>query len=146
MAITKDTPLHIDASRVELDPLAVKAGSVIYAGGLACVETATGLGVDATDAAGLEFAGIGWTGADPGGADGVYARLHSRGVAQVVASRLAVSCKVTGATPTSRANAFIVDNDTVSASATTHSVKCGTFISPDPLAPSRWIVRLTPIQ
>lgn len=114
-------------------PLPVKASAVIYENAIVCTD-ANGVAVPGSDTANLVPHGVAHTGYDnTGGADGVvpadtnnFGWLRYCQVDTVGEWEFAVSA----GSPKAGGSAFIVDDNTVSANATTNSLKIGTFTRP----------------
>lgn len=112
----------------------VNAGSVIFAGAIVCREAASALGVPGADTAGLVPLGVAvdeldnTNGADGevNGADGVrYVRVDVQGEYEF-------PLEEGSTTPLPDGFAYIVDDDTVSADATTNELILGKFTRPGP--------------
>ena len=107
----------------------VGAGVHVQKGGLLAVAAATGLAQPASDSAGVVFIGVAYEEADnsDGAAGAIFVRVLKTGV--FTYAKTAAAQTDVGKT------AFAVDDATVSTSATTDSVACGTVVGvPDALS------------
>lgn len=140
-ALVKNAQRSHKLHDLRLVALPVKAAETIFAGALVCTEPATGLAVPGADTAGLVFQGVAYRGFDNGaGADGVVTGSHGSVRYCEVDQNGPWSFAVSGATPKPGQDALLVDDNTVSAGATTNSIKVGRFVEPDALQQGAWFV------
>jgi hypothetical protein len=140
-ALATDTQRQFGHHTVQVRPLPVAADTVIWVGSLTATN-ASGLAVPAADTAGLIVHGICRTGCDNRG--GAAGTLGSDPDSMTAAQFVRVDCQgewelvVTGAVPKPGQLAFAVDDNTVSAAATTNNIPVGRFSRP--AGPSTWMV------
>jgi hypothetical protein len=131
--LTQDLQRNRNIHTEQIVPLPVKAAAVLYRNAIAAVD-ANGLAVRGSDTAGLSVMGVVAQGFDnTDGADGtlgsnpdMFDAVRYVRVDQVGEWEFAVS----GATPKPGQNALVVDDNTVSAAATTNNLKLGRFTRP----------------
>ena len=108
-----------------------KANAVLFAGAITALDA--GFAVPASDAAGLLIVGVNQTSLDnTGGANGVIVGGDGHGSERFVeVDRDGMwEFAVAGTAPVAGQNAFVVDDDTVSADATVNKLRLGQFIEP----------------
>lgn len=112
----------------------VNSGSVIFAGAIVCREAATGLAVPGADTAGLVPLGVSVDELDnTSGADGVVSGSGGERFIRVdVQGEQEFALEEGSSTPVIDGFAYIVDDDTVSADATTNELILGKFTRPGP--------------
>jgi len=141
-ALTSDFQRAKSIHDLRLTALPVKAGSAVYTGALTCTETASGLAVPGSDSVGLTFQGVAHRGFDnSSGTDGVVDATNSTRYCEVDDNG-PYSFPIQGSTPLAGQDAFIVDDNTVSADATVQNIRCGKFRQPDGLNTGWWLVDL----
>lgn len=139
-ALAKNAQRSHKLHNLRLVALPVKAAETIFAGALVCTD-ANGLAVPGADAAALTFQGVAYRGFDNAeGANGVVDGSHGSVRYCEVEQNGPWSFAVDGATPKAGQDAFLVDDNTVSADATTNSIKVGRFVEPDALSSGAWFV------
>jgi len=139
MPLTGDVIRPYSLHRTRLTPYPVKAGAALYTGANACVETATGLAVPATDAAGLRYVGVVWKGCDnTNGSDGTLGPPAERYVE--VDDNGPWSFEFSGTTPKAGDRAHVVDDDLLTVDATANNIDAGVVTKPDTLNPGRFYV------
>lgn len=113
---------------LRLTPYGVARGELIPDGAMVCLN-AQGLAVNAADDPSLVFAGMAYRGYDNSeGPDGFVGQHSERFVE--VENNGPWAYDVTGPPPVAGADAFVVDNATVSADAKAYSLKAGVFTRP----------------
>jgi hypothetical protein len=142
MSLSASTQRSHSAHLPRIVPIPAKASAVIWSGAIVCTD-AGGVAVPGADTAGLVPQGIAWRGIDnTGGADGsIAASSTAIGSARYVDvdDRGEWEFTVSAGSPKVGLPAFVVDDDTVSANATTNSLKIGTFTRPG-LSATTWFV------
>jgi hypothetical protein len=140
-------PLAQDSQRTfahhtgQILALPAAAGAVLYAGALVAANS-SGLAVPAADTAGLTVQGVCRSGLD--NASGSAGTLGTSGDFLNAVRYVQVDAQgewlftVSAGTPKPGATAFVVDDNTVSASATTNSIPAGKFTRP--YSASTWFV------
>jgi hypothetical protein len=141
--LTQDTQRTWALHQPQILPLPAAAGSVLFVGALIATNAA-GQAVPASDTAGLKVQGVcreglnnangaaGTLGATADYTDAVrYVRVDTQGEWLF---------DVSGGTPTPGANAFVVNDNTVSAAPTANSIVAGRFTRP--YSSTSWFVDL----
>ena len=139
--LTQDTQRTWALHQPQILPLPAAAGSVLFVGALIATNAA-GQAVPASDTAGLKVQGVcreglnnsfgaaGTLGTTADYTDAVrYVRVDAQGEWPF---------EISGATPTPGANAFVVNDNTVSAAPTANSIVAGKFTRP--YSASAWFV------
>jgi len=142
MALARNIQRQLTVHDPQLVPLAVAAATTIYEGALTATN-ASGLAIPGADSAGITFMGIAWRGYDnSGGSAGTMGGTAFNAFDAVRYCEVDVEgeweIKFTGTTPKPGQLAFVVDDDTVSAAATTNNIPCGRFTKPG--TPGYWFV------
>lgn len=147
-AITASFQRHNQVHDLQLSAYPVTAATNIPTGAIVCLNAA-GTAVNGAEAAGLSFAGVAYRGYDnSAGLVGVISASDPLANARVVeVDRAGVySFAIDGAAPVAGQIAYLVDNNTVSATAGANSIIVGTFTQPDPTqGTDHWMVKLNPV-
>jgi hypothetical protein len=126
----------------QIVPLPAAADAVLYVGALIAVNS-SGVAIPAGDTAGTTAMGVCFRGGldNTGGAAGTLGGTFNYfGAARVIEVDVEGEWEfaVTGTTPKPGQVALVVDDNTVSAAATTNSIPCGRFTRPG--SPGMWFV------
>lgn len=132
MNLTKDLIRNHSTHAPQLLPLPVAADAVLFANAIVATNV-NGLAVRGTDTAGLIIQGVAYKGFDnTDGANGVLGSGNQFDAARYVQVDQVGEWEfaVSGPAPKPGQNAFVVDDNTVSAAATINNLKLGRFTRP----------------
>jgi hypothetical protein len=130
--LTKDIIRNHNVHTPQLLPLPVAAWFVIFANAIVATD-ANGLAVPGADTAGYTIQGVAYKGFDNSdGPDGVLGSGNQFGAARYVQVDQAGEWEfpILGAAPKPGQNAYVVDDNTVSAANTGNNLKLGRFTRP----------------